>query len=188
MEKEKNIYNNKGRTRIGETKMMNNGQNATIIAYRNANDIDVKMGEIVIKHTKYQHFSNGTIKAHTVDFTGHLKEKKVMNNGQTATIVRCGSYYDIDIRFDDGTIVTTTYLSFRNGSTINPNNNCYTRRAAARKNIAKMRIGETRKMKTGLKATIIAYRNCHDMDVELEDGRQVNNISYYKFKDGKVIV
>ena len=46
------------------------------------------------------------------------------------------------------------------------------------------RTGEERIMSCGMKAKIIAYKNCGDMTVEFEDGYIVDSVQYANFKRG----
>ena len=46
------------------------------------------------------------------------------------------------------------------------------------------RTGEERIMSCGMKAKIIAYKNCGDMIVEFEDGYIVDSVQYANFKRG----
>ena len=48
------------------------------------------------------------------------------------------------------------------------------------------RIGETNIANNGLKMKVIAYRNCHDIDVEFETGEIVYNASYNNFTRGGI--
>lgn len=50
----------------------------------------------------------------------------------------------------------------------------------------KDRTGESHIMNNGLKAEIIAYRNCMDMDVQFENGEIVCNRTYRWFRLGKI--
>lgn len=76
-------------------------------------------------------------------------ETRVMNCGMEATIIRYGKYSDIDIRFEDGKVVVhKKYDQFKKGEIANPN----------MKVSAKNRLGETRMMNCGMKATIIRYK------------------------------
>ena len=52
--------------------------------------------------------------------------------------------------------------------------------------LQKERIGQTKTMNNGLKATIIQYRSAHDIDVQFEDGTIVKNKVYSRFKAGFV--
>ena len=51
---------------------------------------------------------------------------------------------------------------------------------------AQRRIGETRMMNCGKKATIITYRTSHDIDVQFEDGVVVYNKKYSMFQNGSI--
>ena len=46
------------------------------------------------------------------------------------------------------------------------------------------RIGETRMMKCGLKATIIKYNNNKDINIKFEDNTTICNKTYLSFKKG----
>ena len=50
----------------------------------------------------------------------------------------------------------------------------------------KNRVGETNKMKNGMMATIIAYIECHNIDVQFEDGVIVTHKKYLDFKRGSI--
>ena len=49
-----------------------------------------------------------------------------------------------------------------------------------------MRIGETRTMNNGQKATIIKYKKYNDIDIQFEDGTIVQHRAYSSFKKGKI--
>lgn len=100
-----------------------------------------------------------------------LGEKRTMNCGLEAEIIRYGAYADIDVRFEDGYIARhAAYKEFLNGSIRPPID----------------RVGETGIMNNGLKATIIAYRKHIDMDVLFEDGSVAEHIDYKNFTEGRV--
>ena len=109
------------KNRVGETKMMNCGQAATIIQYRNSLDIDVQFEDgYVSKNKQYAAFFRGELgNPNTWSRTG---ETRMMNCGQTATIIHYRNYHDMDVRFEDGHIAEhRTYGSFKLGSIKNPN-------------------------------------------------------------------
>ena len=56
--------------------------------------------------------------AKKVDIIGLRRQ---MNNGQYATCISYRKPFDIDIEFEDGTIVRTSKYCFLNGSVKNPN-------------------------------------------------------------------
>ena len=95
-----------------ETKFMNNGMKATIITYRNAVDVDIKFEDgTIVTHKQYSNFKTGGIKWPT-----HIGEIRLIN-GQYAEIIEYRNLNDIDIRFEDGTIVNhEKYSNFKNNN------------------------------------------------------------------------
>lgn len=166
--------------RVGETRVMNCGMEATIIRYGKAIDIDVRFedGKVVV-HKAYDKFKKGSI-AHPntkVSAEARLGETRMMNCGMEATIIRYGGATDIDIRFEDGKVVVhKKYDQFKKGEIANPN----------MKVSAKNRLGETRMMNCGMKATIIRYGNAGDIDVRFEDRAIAKRKGYREFKKGKI--
>ena len=166
--------------RLGETKMMNCGMEATIIQYKNAMDIDVRFEDgSMVEHKAYSAFKKGeianpNIKASAKNYFG---ETRMMNCGMEATIIRYGKYIDIDVRFEDGTVVKhKSYGKFKKGEIANPNIKTFT----------EVRLGETRMMNCGMEATIIRYGRCDDIDVRFEDGTVVEHRTYNSFKNGTI--
>ncbi len=159
---------NKEQDRINETQAMNNGQKATIIAYRGSADIDVRFEDgTIVSNKTYNSFKNGNIK----NPNNHIDEVRQMHNGMKATIIAYRSSPDIDIQFEDGTIVYhKQYVSFLNGCIKNPN----------------IRLNEARQMNNGQSAVIKEYRKATDIDVEFEDGTIVTHRSYNAFLNGSI--
>ena len=105
--------------RLGETRMMNCGMKATIIRYENADDINICFEDgKVIEHKTYRAFKKGYI-AHTstkVSAEARLGETRKMSCGMEATIIRYEGATDIDVRFEDGTVVKHgVYGNFKKG-------------------------------------------------------------------------
>ncbi len=166
--------------RVGETRVMNCGMKATIIRYGGYNDIDVRFEDgAVAEHKTYGAFkksgiANSNIKASAKN---RLGETWMMNCGMEATIIRYGKYSDIDIRFEDGKVVVhKKYDQFKKGEIANSN----------MKASAENRLGETRMMNCGMKATIIRYNGVRDIDVRFEDGTIVGSKTYNAFKKGSI--
>lgn len=112
------------------------------------------------------------------------KEIRIMKNGQKATIINYKGSHNIDVQFEDGTIVTNRrYYCFKNGNIKNPNFTCTD---ILKKDMKKKRINETRIMNNGMRATIIAYRNSTDIDIQFEDGTIVTHTQYSSFKSGSI--
>ena len=149
------------KNRLGETRMMNCGMKATIIRYGNAGDIDVRFEDRAIAKRKgYREFKKGEI-ANPNMKASRLGKTRMMNCGMEATIIRYGGYNDIDVRFEDGTIVgSKTYNAFKKGSIANQNI----------KTSAENCLGETRMMNCGMETTIIRYNTSKDIDVRSEMG------------------
>lgn len=112
-----------------------------------------------------------------IDRTGEIN---IAKNGMEMKIDRYGDVHDIDVKFEDGTIVKNkTYRNFKNGKIKNPNFSC--------ESIYKTKkIGEIRTLSNGLTAKIIKWNNYEDIDVEFLDGTIVRHKSYRNFKKGKI--
>ena len=143
-------------------------------------DIDVRFEDgSVVEHKAYGNFKRGgivnpNIRAFVKD---RLGETQMMNCGMEATIIRYESAKDMDVCFKDGAIVEhRKYDSFKRGEIANPN----------MKVSAKNRLGETRMMNCGMKATIIRYGNNGDIDVRFEDRTIAKRKGYGDFKKGKI--
>lgn len=112
--------------RMQETRVMNCGTPATIIAYRASNDIDVEFPEgKIVKGVQYNTFLNGALLP-----PGYREEKKrekenVVVTASNGMKMKCIAYYsqdDIDVQFEDGTIVKEKqYRAFKQGLIRNPN-------------------------------------------------------------------
>ena len=162
---------NKHIDRTGEERVMNNGQKAIIIYYNNSKDMDIQFEDgKIVENVIYQHFVKGSVK--NPNYVEELNEWKEMNNGQKAKVIAYRGVNDVEIEFEDNTIVTNRSLNtFRKGSVRNPNYN-------------NNREGEERIMHNGQKAKIINYRSFKDIDIEFEDGTIVEHRTYQHFKDG----
>ena len=101
--------------RLGETRMMNCGMEATVIRYGKYSDIDVRFEDgVVAKHKEYKAFKKGNIARPAAE--NRLGETRMMNCGMEATIIRYGRSDDIDVRFKDGAIAKCKrYKEFKKG-------------------------------------------------------------------------
>lgn len=168
------------KNRLGETWMMNCGMEATIIRYGKYSDIDIRFedGKVVV-HKKYDQFKKGEIANPNMKASAEnrLGETQMMNCGMKATIIRYNGVRDIDVRFEDGTIVgSKTYNAFKKGSIANQNI----------KTSAENCLGETRMMNCGMETTIIRYNTSKDIDVRFGDGTVVKYRTYNQFKKGEI--
>jgi hypothetical protein len=170
--------------RIGETNTMSSGVIATIIAYRSSSDMDVEFSDgSVREHVRYDTFKNGQI-APPNQTNKYLQECRVgetntMRSGLVAKIIKYNSYNDIDVKFEDGAVRRKVcYKHFLHGSIAHPNE--------TRESNGQKRIGEKRLMNCGMSATIIFYKNSHDIDVQFEDGMIVKHKEYRQFTNGTI--
>ena len=161
----------------GECRTMNCGKKATITSYRDSKDVEVTFEDgVVISHKSYDSFKKGSV-AHPKhnSLTKKFREGEVrfMNNGQKATIIVYKKSSDIDIQFEDGTVVKhKTYQSFKKGKIKNLNYNSH--------------LHEERTMNNGQKATIIVYRKYNDIDIRFENGTIVTSKRYDHFLEGNI--
>lgn len=91
--------------RVGETRRMNCGTSATIIAYRNAIDMDVRFDNgSVRQHVQYSHFICGKVLNPAIR-SKHLSKwigrSKRMHNGLQATIIAYRNINDVDVVFEN---------------------------------------------------------------------------------------
>ena len=159
---------------IGKKILQNCGMEATCIVDRGAKDIDVQFEDgFIVQHRYRYEFLRGMIQNHNM--ASCLGQTIDMNNGQKATCIRYNGYYDIDVQFEDGTIVKHTKKSyFIGGSIQNPNYDPFSC------------LGETRTMLNGQQATCIAYRRSDDIDVQFEDGTIVCQRQKASFQRGEI--
>ena len=160
--------------RLGETRMMNCGMKATVIRYGGYNDIDARFEDgAVAEYKTYESFKKGSIAHPNTTAEARLGETRMMNCGMEATIIRYGGSTDIDVCFEDGTMIEhKTYDLFKRGVIVNPNFN--------------PRLGEIQMMNCGMEATIIRYGGYNDIDVRFEDGKVVVHKAYDKFEKGNI--
>ena len=111
-----------------------------------------------------------------MNFKDRTGEKSINKQGLKMEIIRYGGKLDIDVLFEDGTILyNKSYSSFKNKTIIN---NVY---------IANIRIGETIKNCQGLNMKIINYNNSTNIDVVFDDGTIIKNRQYVSFKKGSIL-
>lgn len=159
---------------VGKTVLQNCGMKATCIVDRGGKDIDVQFEDgFVVQHRNRYEFLKGTIQNHNM--SSCFGQTIDMNNGQKATCIRYLAHDDIDVQFEDGTIVEHTRKDyFVNGSLQNPNHDPFSC------------LGETRVMLNGQQATCIAYRRSDDIDVQFEDGTIVCHRQKASFLRGEI--
>lgn len=170
-------------TRIGETVVANNGQKMKIIAYRGTNDLDIEFEDkTVVTGRAYKEFKKGCVanpnKPTIVKrkFTQRIGESITTARGLQMTIIAYRHARDIDIIFEDGSIVKNRgYNEFKKGQIRHPND----------KQLLS-RLNETGVNNDGFTMKIVKYENTRNIDVMFEDGTIVKNINYSNFKKGAV--
>jgi uncharacterized protein YkvS len=163
--------------RINETSVATNGQTMRVIVYRKSNDIDIEFEDgTIVKHKSYYGFKLGNVRnpnAHKIK----IGETYTNNQGLKMKLITYRNYKDIDVQFDDGTIVEhKQYENLIRGSINNPNVGS-----------ASDRIGETSINGQGLKMKIVAYRGATSIDIEFEDGTILNNKQYTNFSRHNIV-
>ena len=122
-----------------------------------------------------------------IDRTG---EMGIATCGMKMTIIAYHRSDNIDIEFEDGTVVThKTYLLFKKGAIRHPNIPIiqYAHYSNNPNGLPlKDRTGEEKYNKQGLKLAIVAYRGANDLDVQFEDGEIVRHRTYDDFKKGRI--
>ena len=172
--------------RVGQTKTLPDGTVLTVVAYRKRDDIDILRSDgTLIKHTSYRTFMRTTGSSKMKGKLAHIGEKSTASNGMEIEIVEYRTNKDIDVRFSDGYLVEHTTLSnFRAGNIGHPAT--YRKRPNQIQRHAESRIGEVNYNNSGMRMTLIAYRNRNDVDIQYDDGTIVEHKSYSEFKKGNI--
>lgn len=164
---------NKINDRTGEISIASNGMKMQIVEYRGTYDVDIQFEDgVVVKNKSYKNFKRGCIQYPKPDRVGEIG---TATNGMKMRVIAYRSATDIDIQFEDGTIVTNkSYGDFKRGYI--QNSNLY-------RNI---RVGETTVTCEGMKIKIIKYNGANDIDVQFEDGTILTGKQYSSFKRGTI--
>lgn len=172
--------------RLGQKGISKYGLPMTIIVYRNAEDIDINIDGTIVCHKSYRNFVKGNICKTRSDSQFLRKGETAYNSdGLKMTCIEYRLANDIDIQFEDGTILRhKDYYTFKNGNYRNPN---YIKTKPIKPAKTKLtHTGESIIAKNGMKMTIIDYRSSKDLDVQFEDGTIVKNKRYQHFKNGEI--
>ena len=115
-------------THIGETVTNNQNCEMTVIEYRGINDIDVQFSDsTIVKRKTYHAFIKGSIKNPNHKRVRAIKkdrigETSINRKGLKMTIIAYRGIKDIDVQFEDGTVVEhKQYDAFKKGKIKNPN-------------------------------------------------------------------
>jgi hypothetical protein len=182
--------------RVGEKRKSNQGYDMEIVRYGNAGDIDILIdGKHLLTNRSYDRFSKGAIRnpyhvgkrpskkkadARPAPLNDRTGEKRLNNQGFEMEIIAYHSSKSIDVKVDGNLVTGKTYKHFKEGTIANPKVKVKTGRAAMQE-----RVGEKGLNKEGFPMEIVAYRNCDDIDVEV-DGHLVTGVRYRRFLDGTI--
>ena len=110
-------------SRIGWKNVAQNGQTITIVNYRGSTDVDLMFEDgTIVEHIQMSKFKNGEVRNPNFQKNKILSTTYAANNGQHMRVIAYRDYYDMDVQFEDGTIVEHVQLSkLRNGEVCNPN-------------------------------------------------------------------
>ena len=177
------------RNYVNRTKKMNNGLKATVINQRGYTDIDVQFEDgTIVYHKSVENFLAGKIKypefckLSDEEITQkYIGKTEIMNNNMKATIIAFRREDDIDVQFEDGTLIEHSSLSLFSKKKIK-----HPQITISFLNAKKKYIGMTNTMLDGLKATIIDYRSDNDIDVQFENGVIAHGVTTWKFLNGKI--
>lgn len=113
--RDRNSFKDYRSKRIGETGIAKNGMPIKITEYRNCRDIDIEFKDgTIVYNQSYQDFKNRKIVHPTIHH--RIGETNYAKNGMKMTIVGYRKFLDVDIRFEDGTVVYhKSYDSFKKG-------------------------------------------------------------------------
>lgn len=169
--------------KTGFSNRMSNGMLATIIVWRCYSDIDVQFEDGKVRtHMGYKEFKNGKIAHDTYEekILSRIGETvKHLKTGMYMTLIDYRSALDVDVEFEDGTVVTNKpYGVFRDGMVFYEKSD-YVPKAN--------RLNQVYIMQNGLSAECIAYRDAHDIDIRfIIDGTVVCNKAWHDFMLGKI--
>ena len=161
-----------------------NGQFMHIKKYNGCDDLTVEFEDgTEVNGIAYGCFKEGAVdnphvrRVKREDVESRLGKRRRANNGQIMQIVEYRGSKDIDVEFEDGTIIKNVdYNRFLKGKLRNPNYSPYEDK----------HLGETNTAKCGLKMKIVKYNNYYDIDVEFEDGYKVEHTQYPNFREGLI--
>lgn len=166
--------------RLGEEKINSYGLKMKIVEYNDSANIIVEFEDGRRKRTRYSDFKKGCVgydyyvkpSEKAANRIGEVKENKY---GEIIKIIEYNNSHDILVKFQDETLIRSTYEKFKNGT--------ITTRKRVSKEKEKERIGEERINSQGLKMQLIEYRTSEDITVKFENG-EIKITNYYKFNHG----
>lgn len=145
-----------------------------IIEYEGTNKIKVEFldGNHYIAQTSYSAFKKGQVRNPNY----RIGEISYNTEGFRIKIVRYVNASDLDVEFDDGLIVKSTYERFKSG-----------RISRTNYDIKMQRLGEEKTNTRGSAMKIIEYNNSHDIVVQFQDEHKYTvRTDYSMFEKGYI--
>lgn len=177
--------------RTGEKKVMKNGLEAEIIAYRGATDCDIRFSDgYIARHREYSNFKTGRIShpGHPVytkpEPEKYLGKENVNGCGLKMKITGYRHSNDIDITFEDG--VTVYHKSVTNFLTGDIGHPSIEYQQLEKERRAREVIGMKSRNTSGYEMEIVAYRGTGDIDVRFQNDCYVRHTRMNQFKSGHI--
>ena len=187
--------------RIGETHMTRCGQACTIINYRDANHIDVQFEDGAIAYNKrYASFLNGSVEHPNIPHTQYYPIKSKVGRqrlskwGELMTVTKEVDSHAIEVIFENGETVQTTYKQFMGKGVRSPHLRTTGCPIAAvsptnttqNPTIAQERVGQVFFNTQGERVTILQYHAYMDITVQFDDGTIREHVKYHNLQRGCV--
>lgn len=177
---------------VGMTKQNNAGQKMQILGYKSDTDIDVLFEDgTIVCHRSLKEFEKGRIRnpnqklvvtAHS-DYDKYMGMTNTNKQGYIMTVIAYRKFNDVDIKFEDGTILRNRNMrGFLNGSIMKP----LTPEEMKSKSEKTTPVGQINRNKAGELMKIITFRNSADIDVQFEDGAVAYHKTFYNFRIGNI--
>lgn len=157
--------------RIGMVNYNKKGEKMIILDYRSAVDLDIIFEDgTILKNRAYKEFNNGSVRKDNLALT-RLGKTNINNQGFKMKIIEYRKVDDIDVEFEDGTIITNKkFAHFEDKSMRKPEPD---------------HTGETNFNNYGDKMTILEFNNHMNVLVGFEDGTTTVR-RYSCFKSGNI--
>ena len=169
---------------IGKRYSTRSGHEVEIIEYRGAFDVDVRfedgavskhhrVGNVVRGQVRHPDYHKNLLQQHR---DSHVGEKVQAKCGMMMELIAYRSCNDVDVRFEDGTIVPhRVYSEFWRREIGHPQ---------AKERTANQFLGMKNTASNGIEMEIIRYNGKNDIDVRFEDGTIVKKRALCSFRSG----
>lgn len=157
----------KKQSRIGETRKMNCGLNATIIKYNGTKNIEIKFENGIIKRTNYDKFCAGTptplLMKNFIPTNQRIGMTVTQNCGEPATLIKYEGTNKVVVKFNDGTLINTTWNNFYKAKCVDKNQTI-----SKAKELNQQLIGKKYTNGAGLVYTIVEIKTIRNVIVRFD--------------------